>query len=805
MKRFLLFAFLFCLFSSPIFSQVSPLYIPQSYYVSTTGNDTNSGSSSYPFATIHKALTKKDTTLYGMLINVMPGYYHKQPVKIDISGGPNYFIKIQATDTSNKPVFYGDDSTFIGKDAIFSWASNISYVTLFGIKIINATETDTLMGIWVRGDYNNILSCELGNLKRSGIVIQGNYNLIDHNYVHNITGGSDSTFKGNNIDIETSYSGGTSYSSNYNTVQFNTLTNNPTHFGVNIFPFVTDPSQPTMLGNNIYSNYISNTGGGIYTRYQQDAAIINNVIVQNVSSNYWGVDGGGIYFDTNKIYPRSLNANVKIYNNTITNNQDFGILNVTSNKVSIKNNIIDNNGEWYIRFEWFTADTSCHIGNNLYHSSQYTTWKWNGTDETTFALWKASSKDTNSIIGQSPSYVGSGNYNIQYGSPAKNAGVGLQSDGVTTDYSNNPRPYWNKDYDIGAFEVQGDAQLKMGVYGSTGSYNFTITTSGVYWERQSNGTYQISTNPSYSSSTYTVTDSTSNVNAWRGWDFGWTSISNDLNKQFAHGIYKIKNVVGTDSSKYFYLDLRDSISYSPNLCIRFNVSSSTHQFEYLSGTIWYPINNGYVLRIWNINNGGTSNTGGLTSYWSNALECADSNYHPKIIWGPKNSFSGSYIIYKNGDSYGDWHPIDTTTAFFCTDLTESYIFRQGQGAHDVSYKILASTNASNTVITLVNGVAPGKLKPNVNASIPIVYSLNQNYPNPFNPSTIIRYSIPNDGLVILKVYDILGRELETLVNETKQSGEYDVNFSGHNLASGVYIYRLTSGTYTQTKKMQFIK
>ena len=85
------------------------------------------------------------------------------------------------------------------------------------------------------------------------------------------------------------------------------------------------------------------------------------------------------------------------------------------------------------------------------------------------------------------------------------------------------------------------------------------------------------------------------------------------------------------------------------------------------------------------------------------------------------------------------------------------------------------------------------------------FSLVQNYPNPFNPITRIEYSIPHYSLVMLKVYDILGREIATLVNEEKPSGNYDVEFDGSNLSSGIYFYKLQTGNYTSVKKMILMK
>jgi len=91
------------------------------------------------------------------------------------------------------------------------------------------------------------------------------------------------------------------------------------------------------------------------------------------------------------------------------------------------------------------------------------------------------------------------------------------------------------------------------------------------------------------------------------------------------------------------------------------------------------------------------------------------------------------------------------------------------------------------------------------APIPQVYSLEQNYPNPFNPSTTIRYQLPQDGLVTLKIYDILGREVTTLVNEEKTKGRYEINFNASNLASGVYLYRIKVNDYVAIKKMILLK
>ena len=83
--------------------------------------------------------------------------------------------------------------------------------------------------------------------------------------------------------------------------------------------------------------------------------------------------------------------------------------------------------------------------------------------------------------------------------------------------------------------------------------------------------------------------------------------------------------------------------------------------------------------------------------------------------------------------------------------------------------------------------------------------LSQNFPNPFNPSTKIKYSIPQASKVIIKVFDILGNEIETLVKEEKQTGTYEITWYAENLPSGVYFYQLKAGNFVETQKMLLLK
>lgn len=87
------------------------------------------------------------------------------------------------------------------------------------------------------------------------------------------------------------------------------------------------------------------------------------------------------------------------------------------------------------------------------------------------------------------------------------------------------------------------------------------------------------------------------------------------------------------------------------------------------------------------------------------------------------------------------------------------------------------------------------------AALPAEYGLSQNYPNPFNPTTVINYQLPENGHVTLKVYDVLGKEVATIINENKEAGYYEASFDASRLSSGVYFYKLVAGSFVKTNKM----
>lgn len=127
----------------------------------------------------------------------------------------------------------------------------------------------------------------------------------------------------------------------------------------------------------------------------------------------------------------------------------------------------------------------------------------------------------------------------------------------------------------------------------------------------------------------------------------------------------------------------------------------------------------------------------------------------------------------------------------------------------------ATIDTSNVNINITNGRPPYILEINGyvnsvtgvgnNLSIPTGFSLSQNYPNPFNPSTKIKYSIPKSSIVSIKLFDILGREIKTLVQKEEKAGTYEINLNANDLSSGIYFYRIKAGNFTASKKMILLK
>lgn len=148
------------------------------------------------------------------------------------------------------------------------------------------------------------------------------------------------------------------------------------------------------------------------------------------------------------------------------------------------------------------------------------------------------------------------------------------------------------------------------------------------------------------------------------------------------------------------------------------------------------------------------------------------------------------------DSFpNELNPLDSIELHISFHPLTAGIFLTGLDVYDNYAKHTINLLATGYGITNLENVINQRLK----------FELSQNYPNPFNPSTTISWQSPVGSWQTLKVYDVLGNEVATLVNEYRNAGGYEVNFDANRLASGVYYYQLKAGNFIQTKKMIYLK
>jgi hypothetical protein len=190
------------------------------------------------------------------------------------------------------------------------------------------------------------------------------------------------------------------------------------------------------------------------------------------------------------------------------------------------------------------------------------------------------------------------------------------------------------------------------------------------------------------------------------------------------------------------------------------------------------------------------------------------NNHPLLNWSPNMEPDRNYYKIYRWDSYGGgWQYLNQTSSTSYEDQTLDYCTAtppaQCPDERQFSFRITAidlnshESDPSNVVSTKLVGGPPSKITGE--ESTVYEYSLGQNYPNPFNPMTNIDYTIKSSGLVMLKVYDILGTEVISLVNESKEPGNYSVEFDGSDLPSGMYVYQLITDNFMDSKKLILMK
>jgi len=274
------------------------------------------------------------------------------------------------------------------------------------------------------------------------------------------------------------------------------------------------------------------------------------------------------------------------------------------------------------------------------------------------------------------------------------------------------------------------------------------------------------------------------------------------------------------------------------------IQENSGTFNNFNSVVFTDINNGFAGTdsgaVYKSTNGGynwnfLTNIGGrnITQiYFINSLSGFIVANRPVIHY---DGFYTNRLLLKTADSGNTWIPVLSDTIYgYQLNFNNVFFINENNGWLVSSRpEIKHSTNAGNTWVSesvpvqekyygvfflnnetgwvsgsmgsiLSKGIPPLGLN-NYQRNLPDQFLLYQNYPNPFNPTATIRYDLPKDAKVLIKVYDIIGREVRKLVDEFKKAGSYTVSFDGTNLASGIYFYRIEAGDFVQTKKMVLIK
>jgi hypothetical protein len=556
----------------------------------------------------------------------------------------------------------------------------------------------------------------------------------------------------------------------------------------------------------IENNYIENASTqidpnrqGIYiTETTGDIKIINNILVSRRGRGIINIQ----YYDKLQ--------KLQILNNTIVgySNPQHQVLidwenGIGADIMNIMNNILFKDGTadtiykqalvfYNLDFEDLTPEK---LNTNLY-------WNTNGVKPT---IQCGTSRDFDLVeenpVWGNPLFLS--DYSVQNHSPAKNKGTGLFSH-VTKDKFGNSRPYWNYDFDIGAYEIE-DTQLKIGVTGVADTQNIihNLTLFDTYWERHSSGNWIKSTDQELTSASFTTEGNITDIDSLEGFQYKWLDRYPYITStRIGTGLYKITNDYNNNSN-YIYVDLRDAVQdYSLNVYIQYDALNG--KYYYWQNDVWKELPNGSVIGIWELPGGSvTTHTSQLDAqFWRYCLVDLEKENHPFLVWAPyTQSGTTSYTLYrKNGASFTAVTPGYTWRHY---DSTLSIVQPGGYAGHTVKYYVSAQSSNTDTVNYEITGAHPDKIAGSYSPQF--TYSLSQNYPNPFNPSTVIEFSVAEEGLVSIRLYDILGREVSSLLNTEMEPGIHKQSFNLGTLASGIYFYRITAGKYTDSKKLQVLK
>jgi Secretion system C-terminal sorting domain len=333
------------------------------------------------------------------------------------------------------------------------------------------------------------------------------------------------------------------------------------------------------------------------------------------------------------------------------------------------------------------------------------------------------------------------------------------------------------------------------------SLEVTVSTENVYWDADYNNSYHY-LSEDYDGSTETITHLDKN---YIGIDLCYDD--NEADFIIGLGLYKIK-IEYDNVTSYFYVDYRTSDlpeCGSGGVDVNFDYNMGLKQFRQ--------------------NGGGSSINGTTQKFWDHRVYCdketedfelnltvSNQNNNPYLEWNEYNdqNIDGYNVYRKVTTSSGTITYVEFTTSTFYLDEDFYIDPPKTPGDDEVEYWIAAKISSTeeslegNHVQITGTSIIQWKISDKESNS-DLSYKLNQNYPNPFNPSTIITFSIKEESFVNLRIIDILGRNIITLVNENLPEGRHQVEFNGSSMVSGIYFYEISANEFRDVKKLILIK
>lgn len=357
---------------------------------------------------------------------------------------------------------------------------------------------------------------------------------------------------------------------------------------------------------------------------------------------------------------------------------------------------------------------------------------------------------------------------------------------------------------------------------------YMSTNNGSNWIEINNGLTDLRVNQiiTNGSIVYAVTTTKIFVSTDNGTN--WTSISNSIPASYhfySLYIFGTNLIIGADQGGVFFSsnngiswDYRGILSAGPVVVNCFLVSG-TNLFAGTTNGIFLSTNNG--LTWVNRSNGLLDQTTYSLVQLGGNLYCGNYGWLSKstnsgVTWTatslPTSIVNCIIVSGSNLIAATQTATIANTGIFLSTDYGISWM-QKNQGIGYPAPYALSLAVVNNFIFAGVSSHAVWRRSLNdiltniqsVSQKIPSKYYLSQNYPNPFNPITNIKFAIPKNEFVTIKVYNVAGKEIKELVNQIISAGEYKIDFDGTGLESGVYFYRIKAGEFLETKKMILIK